>query len=68
MLTISITPAEARLLAQLLEESWEELRVEVRHTDRLEYKHELQETEWLIQGMIIKLEGQATKVSTADEG
>jgi len=65
MLTISVTPSEARLLAQMLEEAWEELRVEVRHTDRLEYKHELQETERLIQGLIIKLESKRIKEAVA---
>ena len=65
MLTIRVTPSEVRLLAQMLEEAWEELRVEVRHTDRLEYKHELQETERLIQGLIIKLESKRVKEAVA---
>jgi hypothetical protein len=65
MLTISVTPSEARLLAQLLEETWEELRVEVRHTDRLEYRAELQENERLIQSLIIKLESKRVKETVA---
>jgi hypothetical protein len=65
MLTISVTPSEARLLAQILEEAWEELRVEVRHTDRLEYRAELQENERLIQDLIIKLESKRVKEAVA---
>jgi hypothetical protein len=61
MLTISVTQPKVQLLAQLLEEAWEELRVEVRHTDRLEYKQDLQENERLIQAMLIKLESKRVK-------
>jgi hypothetical protein len=65
MLTISVTQPEARLLAQLLEEAWEELRVEVRHTDRLDYRQKLQENERLIQSMIIKLESKRVREAVA---
>ena len=56
MLSINLNRQEAQLITQLFRDELEDLRVEVRHTDRLEYKEELKEKERLLQGLIIKLE------------
>jgi hypothetical protein len=56
MTTLSLSHQEAQLVSQLFQQALEELRVEVRHTDRLDYKEELKEQERMLQGLIIKVE------------
>jgi hypothetical protein len=63
MLTIRITRPEALLLTQMLQDAWNDLRVEVRHTDRLDFKEELKERERMVQGLIIKLQSDKVKVA-----
>lgn len=56
MATIHLNRQEIHLASQIFQEELEELRTEVRHTDRLEYKEELKQREHLLQGLIIKVE------------
>lgn len=56
MLTINLDRQEVQLISQLLTSSLEDLRQEIRHTDRLQYKEGLRENERILNGLILKLE------------
>jgi hypothetical protein len=65
MPAIHLNHQEAELVSHLFQVALDELRVEVRHTDRLEYKEALKERERLLQGLIIKLHTEKTKEPAA---
>jgi hypothetical protein len=56
MLTINLDRQEVQLISQLLTSSLEDLRQEIRHTDRQQYKEGLRENERILNGLILKLE------------
>jgi DNA-binding MarR family transcriptional regulator len=55
-ITVSLTPAERELLAEILEESLGNRRVEVRRTEfSTEFRQQLQQQEELVRGLLDKV-------------
>lgn len=56
MTTIVLNQNEVRLIVQVLINTLEDLRSEIHHTDKLEYKDELKVQEQIIHELIFKLQ------------
>lgn len=56
MSTIVLNQNEVRLIVQVLNNTLEDLRSEIHHTDKLDYKEELKVQERIIHELIFKLQ------------
>ncbi len=54
-MTIELTEAEGRLLAELLDQEFRNLKQEIHRTETFDYKEALKEREALLAGIITKL-------------
>ena len=54
-MTIELSEAEERLLAELLDSDYRDLKEEINKTETFDYKEALKERERLLVGMIAKL-------------
>ncbi len=55
MLRLGITPDEQAILVEILEAEVAELRAEIRHTDRLGYKHMLETREQVVKNLLARV-------------
>ena len=62
MTSLNLNREEIELISRILNITLEDLRSEIHHTDRFEYKDILREKERIIQGLLIRLE----KISLAE--
>ena len=54
-MTLELTDAEARLLADLLDSDYRDLKEEIHRTETFEYKEALKQRETLMVGLLRKL-------------
>jgi hypothetical protein len=62
MITMKLTDEEAVILHSIIKASIEDLRVEILHTDRREYREMLKKQEEIIKKILEELDAKAIKV------
>jgi len=63
MITMKLTDEEAMILHNIIKNFTEELRMEVMHTDRREYRDMLKQQEVIVRKMLEDLEAKTEKVA-----
>ncbi len=63
MITMKLTGEEAAILHNIVKTYIEDLRVEIMHTDRREYRDMLKQQEVLVRKILEELEAKSTKVA-----
>lgn len=63
MITMKLTGEEAVILHNIVKTYIEDLRVEIMHTDRREYRDMLKQQEVLVRKILEELEAKSTKVA-----
>lgn len=63
MITMKLTDEEAMILRSIVKTSIEDLRVEIMHTDRREYREMLKQQEEIVKKIMAELEAKTMKVA-----
>ena len=63
MITMKLTDEEAVILHNIIKAFFEELRMEIMHTDRREYRDMLKQQEVIVRKMLEDLEAKTEKVA-----
>ncbi len=54
-MNIELSDSEIEILADIIEQSYDELRIEIRHTDSHDYKEKLKQKERVLELLLQKL-------------